>query len=106
MAMACLGLLGFIPGVSIGPAEAMVIGVIAVLLFGSKLPEVGRSLGKSLSEFRKGMRGIEEEFHRATRVTSTPTTPSVPRYHDVDDRDVPTAPKFDPPPSNAPRSEV
>jgi sec-independent protein translocase protein TatA len=33
----------------------IVIGAIAVLLFGKRLPEVGRMLGRGLVEFRKGL---------------------------------------------------
>ncbi len=46
----------------LGPMELMIVGVVAVLLFGSRLPEVGRSLGKSLSEFKKGMSEIQSEI--------------------------------------------
>ena len=49
-----------------GPMELMVVGVIALLLFGKRLPEVARSLGKGLVEFKKGIRGIEEEVDNAT----------------------------------------
>lgn len=39
---------------SLGPAEILVILVIALLVFGPhKLPEVGRQVGRTLSEFRK-----------------------------------------------------
>ena len=31
-----------------GPMEMLIIGVVAVLLFGKRLPEVGRSLGKGI----------------------------------------------------------
>ena len=76
----------------IGPQEMMIIGVIAVLLFGKRLPEVGRSLGKGIVEFKKGIRGIEEEINVAS------TAPSrVSKYNDIDDRDEATAPKFEPP---------
>lgn len=44
----------------IGPMEMLVVGVIALLLFGNRLPEVARSLGKGLVEFKKGIKGIEE----------------------------------------------
>jgi len=52
---------------SIGPAELILIFVIALLVFGpKKLPEIGRSVGKALREFKKTsdeIKGrIEEEI--------------------------------------------
>ncbi|MCC6425966.1 MAG: twin-arginine translocase TatA/TatE family subunit [Phycisphaerales bacterium] len=41
--------------------ELLVILVVALLLFGRRLPEVGKSLGKGIVEFKKGLKGIEEE---------------------------------------------
>ncbi len=46
---------------AIGPWEITAIVVIAVLLFGRRLPEVGRNLGKALIEFKKGLRGVKDE---------------------------------------------
>lgn len=58
-----------------GP-EWLIILAIALLIFGRRLPEVGRSIGKTIVEFRKGMKGIEEEIERETnRPPATPTTP-------------------------------
>jgi sec-independent protein translocase protein TatA len=45
----------------IGPTEMVIVGIIALLLFGKRLPEVARSMGKSIVEFKKGMQGIEEQ---------------------------------------------
>lgn len=42
--------------------EILLIAVCALLIFGNRLPEVGRSLGKGLIEFKKGLRGIEEDL--------------------------------------------
>jgi sec-independent protein translocase protein TatA len=41
----------------------LIVGIIAVILFGNRLPSVARSLGKSLTEFKKGMREFESEMH-------------------------------------------
>ena len=38
-----------------GPIELLVILIVAVLIFGKRIPEIGRSLGKSLTEFKKGI---------------------------------------------------
>ncbi len=43
----------------LGLMEMIVVMGVAVLLFGKRLPEVGRSLGKGIIEFKKGLRGIE-----------------------------------------------
>ncbi|MDO4582622.1 MAG: twin-arginine translocase TatA/TatE family subunit [Planctomycetia bacterium] len=45
----------------IGVQELLIIGVIAVLLFGTRLPSIARSFGQSVVEFKKGMREIEED---------------------------------------------
>ncbi len=47
---------------NIGTTEIIVILVIALLLFGRRLPEVGRSLGKGIVEFKKGIKGIEDDI--------------------------------------------
>ena len=42
----------------LGPPELIVIGLVLVLLFGSRLPRVARSLGQSLLELKRGVREI------------------------------------------------
>jgi sec-independent protein translocase protein TatA len=51
----------------IGTPELIVILIIGLLLFGRRLPEVGRSLGKGIVEFRKGLSGIEQEIDEASK---------------------------------------
>src|SRR5687767_12588069 len=88
-------LLGFGFG-GIGPMEMIIVGVVAVLLFGKRLPEVGRSLGKGLVEFKKGIRGIEDDMNTSTYASSSRQTS---RFNEIDDRDEATAPRFEPPTS-------
>jgi len=45
-----------------GLPEWIVIGLIGLLFFGKRLPEVGRSLGKGIVEFKKGLKGIEDDI--------------------------------------------
>ena len=59
----------------LGMMEMIVVMGVAVLLFGKRLPEVGRSLGKGIIEFKKGLRGIEDEFD----LSSTGSSPSTRR---------------------------
>jgi sec-independent protein translocase protein TatA len=47
---------------SIGMGEMLVLMIIGVLLFGRRLPEVGRYLGKGIVEFKKGIKGLEDDF--------------------------------------------
>src|SRR4051812_9227842 len=56
----------------LGILEMLVVMGVAVLLFGKRLPEVGRSLGKGIIEFKKGLLGLEGTFD-LTDVTSTPS---------------------------------
>lgn len=83
-----------------GPGEMLVILAIAVLLFGKRLPEVGRSLGKGIVEFKKGIHGIEEDIDSATTATKKSDS-----HDEADDRDEATAPKFEPPASE-PKAET
>ena len=78
----------------LGPMEMLIVGVIAVLLFGKNLPSVGRSLGKGIVEFKKGLNDIKSEVDAATY--AEPRDRVAQRYS-ADDHDEPTAPKFEPP---------
>lgn len=82
----------------IGAPELIIVGVIAVLLFGSRLPEVARSMGKSFTEFKKGMQGFESDMREA--VYSDPVDAI-----DYDDDQPPPGPAFQPPQPESKASE-
>jgi sec-independent protein translocase protein TatA len=62
-----------------GPGEWLLIAGIALLLFGKRLPEVGRSLGRGIVEFKKGLKGIEDDVESASEARSaSPTQQQLP----------------------------
>jgi sec-independent protein translocase protein TatA len=79
----------------------IVLGVVGVLIFGRRLPELAKSLGKSMTEFKKGMHGLESGFDDVVNPSpsagpmAAPAEPVRPPQ-----RVAPAAPKFDenPPP--------
>jgi len=85
--------------------EFLIVGVIAILLFGKRLPEVAKSLGAQYRELKRGL----AEFH--SQVDFSDSTPSNSNYasssrtssasatRDPDDYEDTTAPRFEPPPS-------
>jgi sec-independent protein translocase protein TatA len=81
--------------------ELMVIAVLGVLLFGRKLPDVGRYLGKSITEFRKGMKGLEDDLDSGVANNGRPATNNAvtPEPVRVPQKMAVTAPKFQDAPS-------
>jgi sec-independent protein translocase protein TatA len=49
---------------NVGLPEMVIILVVALLIFGHKLPNVARSLGSSVSEFKKGVKDGQEEAEK------------------------------------------
>jgi sec-independent protein translocase protein TatA len=85
----------------LGPLELVVIGVIAVMLFGKQLPEVGLRVGKSLSELRRQWSTISRDLDvagevKGQHVQSQNQKRRLPNKLD-DQEDAPTGPSFEPP---------
>lgn len=87
-------LFAFLP-MGISGHEMIIFGVIALLLFGKRLPEVARSLGKGVTEFKRGLSGFERELTSTTGSRSNYVAPSRPIPDDI--RIETKAPKFEPP---------
>ena len=82
---------------NMGTQELIIIGGLAVLLFGKNLPEVAKKIGKSYSQFRKGLSEMQAQLQIDDDITSTSS--SYYSDEDYDDYEEPTAPKFEPPTS-------
>jgi len=52
-----------------GPWEIAIVAVIALLLFGKRLPEIGKSLGRGIVEFKKGLSDVQNEVTRPVEDT-------------------------------------
>jgi sec-independent protein translocase protein TatA len=50
---------------NLGMTELMIVAFVSLLIFGNRLPSVMRSLGKSVTEFKKGVSGIEDDIDQA-----------------------------------------
>ena len=48
-----------------GGSEWILIALVALLIFGRRLPEIARNVGKSLNEFKKGVKESQDEIHKA-----------------------------------------
>jgi sec-independent protein translocase protein TatA len=84
---------------NLGAQEMVILLIIGVLLFGRKLPEVGRYLGKGIVEFKKGIKGLEDELDTTASVAprQEPAALEQPR---PPQRVMTTAPKFEDSPMN------
>ena len=87
----------------LGMQELIVVGIIAVLLFGKRLPEVARSFGKSYNEFRRGLSDIQSQMNLSDIYSSTShnssSYTSSTASSEYDDYEAASAPKFEPPSS-------
>ena len=57
----------------LGPWEIIIILVVAVVLFGKRLPELGKTLGKGIVAFRSGVNEMKDEITKATEKDTAPS---------------------------------
>jgi sec-independent protein translocase protein TatA len=79
------------------PGEMLIILLIAILLFGEKLPSVARTIGKKIMELQEGYRSLEREFRLSMESAAEANKPVV--KEDNLEHEEATAPKFEPPPA-------
>ena len=78
----------------LGMGEILLLLVLGVLLFGKRLPEVGRSVGKMIVDFKRSMNGFEESLQSGNFERELPPPPPPPVMRPPQ-RIAATAPKFD-----------
>jgi sec-independent protein translocase protein TatA len=81
----------------LGPADILIVSVVAVLLFGERLPEVAKKAGKQFMDLKRSIQGLRSEFESAANDVSS-TIERGSRKEETFDREQSTAPKFEPPP--------
>lgn len=100
--------LAFLEG--IGGMEMMLVAVIGLLLFGGKgLPDMARTLGRVVREFKKATANVEQEVKRVMEEEPAPppprrspaSPPSRPVRADLSAEALPPTPSVPPPPPSA-----
>ena len=87
--------------------EMLIVGIIAIVLFGKKLPEVAKTLGQQYAKFRRSLSDLQAQVNLHEIYDPRPTGSSYSSskssakssYSSFDDHDEATAPRFEPPPS-------
>jgi sec-independent protein translocase protein TatA len=62
-------ILGFLQ--NIGPLEWLIIAIFALVIFGKRLPDVAKSLGRSVVEFKKGLSDVQDKITDDSKSSST-----------------------------------
>jgi sec-independent protein translocase protein TatA len=84
---------------SLGMPELIVIFIIALIIFGPrKLPELGRSLGKSIAEFKKATNELQSTLEEEIRLDEQRAAHEAQRKA-VESQTAPAAPPAEPPPA-------
>ena len=98
----------------LNPATMVIVGALGVLLFGERLPEVSRKVGKHLMDLKKGVQEIQDQVTSAIDAAGTTSATSRSSHNstsstedgnqityeeDLEEHEEASAPKFEPPPS-------
>jgi sec-independent protein translocase protein TatA len=68
-----------------GTPELIIILVVALLIFGRRLPDVARSVGKSIVEFKKGIKDVKDDVEDTAKLDSKSTSNSTPPLENKSD---------------------
>lgn len=83
-----------------GMPEILILLAVALILFGARrLPELGRSFGKGIVEFKKGLKGIEDDTDDAGGKGKGEPSAELPR---PPQRITPAGPRFEESPADKP----
>ena len=84
------------------PTTVAVLAVLGVIIFGKRLPEIARSLGKTVVEFKKGVGGLEDDLDISARpIAPAPHASAPSEAIRPPQRVAATAPKFEDGPSGS-----
>lgn len=82
--------------------ELLIVGIVAILLFGKNLPDVARKFGGMYRDFRKSLDDLRAQVDFTDTFNSAPARAKPKRmYSEYDDFDEITAPRFEPPPQQS-----
>ena len=88
----------------LGPVEIVVVGAIAVMLYGKRLPEVGRNVGKTVGDLRRQWLELSRELEVAAHADTSVSRPTTRLGRRSDDEPagsrIVESPRFDPPPAD------
>ena len=87
----------------LGPVEIVLIGAIAVMLYGKRLPEVGRNVGRTVGDLRRQWQQLSRELEVAANAGASVSRPArVERRFDDEPAGVRLveSPRFEPPPAD------
>lgn len=65
-----------------GTFELILIAGAALLIFGRRLPDVARSVGRSIVEFKRGIRDVKDDMDTQATI-APPTQPKIEQKHDA-----------------------